>query len=135
MSIRFSTSLYQLPECLTRRLPLRCRCPALAQVSSRQERFSDYALAHLITQQGPEDKVLVAQLAGQLVGCMAVTSMVDVSPLQQNFDLQVYDQLVLPEVYEAALAAHEQRLASTIAGKLQQPLHELRCDIDSQECT
>ncbi len=96
-----------------------CRCPALAQVSSRDDRHADYALAHLIRQQTPEDKVLVAQSAGQLVGCMAVTSMVDISPLQQNFDLQVYDQLVQPEVYEAALAAYSQRVSGPAAGKLE----------------
>lgn len=95
----------------------KCRCPALAQVSGREEKPADYALALLIRQQTPEDKVLVAQSAGHLLGCMAVTSMVDVSPLQQNFDLQVYDQLVQPEVYEAALAAYEHRRSSGAAGE------------------
>lgn len=89
-----------------------CRCPALAQVPDRDERQTDYALASLIGQQGPQDKVFVAQLRGQLLGCMAVTSVVDVSPLQQNFDLHVYDQLVQPEVYEAVLSAHGQTAAA-----------------------
>lgn len=92
------------------------RCPALAQVSLREDSPPDYALARLIRQQGPGDKVLVAQSAGQLVGCMSVTSMVAVGPLQENFDLQIYDQLVQPDVYEAALAAHAQRNAGTTAG-------------------
>ena len=96
---------------------LLCRCPALAQVSLREESPPDYALARLIRQQGPEDKVLVAQSAGQLVGCMSVTSMVAVGPLQENFDLQIYDQLVQPDVYEAALAAHTQRNAGATVGK------------------
>ena len=96
---------------------LLCRCPALAQVSLREESPPDYALARIIRQQGPEDKVLVAQSAGQLVGCMSVTSMVAVGPLQENFDLQIYDQLVQPDVYEAALAAHTQRNAGATVGK------------------
>jgi len=96
---------------------LLCRCPALAQVSLREETPPDYALARLIRQQGHKDKVLVAQSAGQLVGCMSVTSMVAVGPLQENFDLQIYDQLVQPDVYEAALAAHAQRSAGATVGK------------------
>lgn len=48
---------------------------------------------------------------------MAVTSVVDVSPLQQNFSLQVYDQLMQPEVYEAAHSAHVQQAAAEAAGK------------------
>lgn len=78
-------------------------------------------MASLIKQQGPQDKVFVAQLHGQLLGCMAVTSLVDVSPLQQNFDLHVYDQLVQPGVYEAALSAQDQQAAAEVgqaAGKL-----------------
>ena len=100
-----------------RNFVLLCRCPALAQVSLREESPPDYALARIIRQQGPEDKVLVAQSAGQLVGCMSVTSMVAVGPLQENFDLQIYDQLVQPDVYEAALAAHTQRNAGATVGK------------------
>lgn len=61
--------------------------------------------------------MLVAQSAGQLVGCMSVTSMVAVGPLQENFDLQIYDQLVQPDVYEAAVAAHTQRNARATVGK------------------
>ncbi|KAL3144091.1 hypothetical protein ABBQ32_003883 [Trebouxia sp. C0010 RCD-2024] len=88
------------------------RCPALAQVPGRDESQTDYALASLIGQQGPQDKVFVAQSRGQLLGCMAVTSTVDVSPLQQNFDLHVYDQLVQPDVYEALLSVHGQQAAA-----------------------
>ena len=89
----------------------------MAQVPRRDEIQTDYALASLIRQQGPEDKVFVAQLHGQLLGCMAVTSLVDISPLQQNFNLHVYDQLVQPEAYEAALSAHGQQAAAEVAGK------------------
>lgn len=89
----------------------------MAQVPSRDEGQTDYALASLIRQQGPQDKVFVAQSHGQLLGCIAVTSLVDVSPLQQNFSLQVYDQLMQPDVYEAALAAHGQQAAAEAAGK------------------
>jgi len=42
---------------------------------------------------------------------------VAVGPLQENFDLQIYDQLVQPDVYEAALAAHAERSAGATAGK------------------
>lgn len=93
------------------------RCPALAQVCLREDSPPDYALARLIRQQGHGDKVLVAQSAGQLCGCISVTSMVAVGALQENFDLQIYDQLVQPDVYEAALAAHAQRHAGANAGK------------------
>ena len=89
----------------------------MAQVPSRDEGQTEYALASLIRQQGPQDKVFVAQSRGQLLGCMAVTSLVDVSPLQQNINLQVYDQLMQPDVYEAALAAHGQQAAAEAAGK------------------
>lgn len=92
-----------------------CRCPALAQVPGRDESQTDYALASLIGQQGPQDKVFVAHSHGQLLGCMAVTSIVDVSPLQQNFNLHVYDQLVQPDVYEAVLSVRSQQAAT---GKL-----------------
>lgn len=54
---------------------------------------------------------------GQLLGCMAVTSLVDISPLQQNFNLHVYDQLVQPDLYEAAISAHGQQAAAEVAGK------------------
>ena len=89
---------------------LMLRCPALAEVSSRDGRRADYALAHLIRQQTADDKLLVAQTADQLVGCMAVTCQVDISALQHNFDLQLYDELVQPAVYEAAMAAQQSRL-------------------------
>ena len=92
-----------------------CRCPALAEVSSRDGRHADFALAHLIRQQGPEDKVLVAQSETQLLGCIAVTSKVDISALQRNFELQAYDQLVQPEAYEAAVANFTQRLPAAAA--------------------
>ncbi|KAL0048960.1 hypothetical protein WJX82_003336 [Trebouxia sp. C0006] len=35
---------------------------------------------------------------------------------KENFDLQIYDQLVQPDVYEAALAAHTQRNAGATVG-------------------
>ena len=94
-----------------------CRCPALADVSSRDGRHADYALAYLIRQQGSEDKVFVAQSEKQLLGCMAVTSKVDTSALQQNFELQSYDQLVQPEVYEAAVARCTHRLRAAATGQ------------------
>ncbi|KAL3144843.1 hypothetical protein ABBQ38_001949 [Trebouxia sp. C0009 RCD-2024] len=46
---------------------------------------------------------------------MAVTSIVDVSPLQQNFNLHVYDQLVQPDVYEAVLSVRSQQAATETA--------------------
>lgn len=89
----------------------------MAQVPSRDERQTDYALASLIRQQGLQEKVFVAELRGQLLGCLAVTSLVDIRPLQQNFNLHVYDQLVQPEVYETALSVHGQQAAAEVAGK------------------
>ena len=111
------------------RLVESCRCPALAQVSCRDEVQTDYALASLIGQQGPHDKVFVAQLRGQLLGCMAVTSMVDVSLLQQNFDLHVYDQLVQPDVYEAVLSAHSQQSAAGNSPNLLSGTRALQCTL------
>lgn len=117
---------YPQVRTLSDRLLLVCRCPALAQLPSRDDTQADYALAHLIRQQGPHDKVFVVQLHGVLLGCMAVTNVVDVSPLQQNFDLHVYDQLVQPEVYEAALSVQSQTVTAEPGGKfnsLSLPLH------------
>lgn len=87
-------------------LALAFRCPALAQVPKQADTAAEYALARLIKQQGPCDRVLVAQSNDSLLGCIAVTSSIHIQPLQQNFDLHMYDQLLQPEVYEARLAAY-----------------------------
>lgn len=72
---------------------------------------AEYALARLIKQQGPCNKVLVAQAQDSLQGCISVTTDIDIQPLQQNFELHVYDQLLQPEVYEARLAASRNTLS------------------------
>lgn len=93
------------------RISFAFRCPALAQVPKQADTSPEYALARLIKQQGPYDKVLVAQSNNTLLGCMAVTTKILIQPLQQNFDLHVYDQLLQPEVYEARLAAYSHTLS------------------------
>ena len=59
----------------------------------------------------------MAQSETQLLGCIAVTSKVDISALQQNFELQAYDQLVQPEACEAAVASCTQRLQAAAVGQ------------------
>lgn len=108
---------------LGRELALAFRCPALAQVPKQADTAAEYALARLIKQQGPCDRVLVAQSNDGLLGCMAVTSSIHIQPLQQNFDLHVYDQLLQPEVYEARLAANIHALGE---GRAPQP-YSARC--------
>eukprot|EP00501_MAST-03F_sp_TOSAG23-6_P002443 GSMAST32.ASY1.ANO1.2552.1 assembled CDS len=77
------------------------------QVDYLQDTYGEFFVADLIGAQDEENKALVAEVEGKAVGLLALSSDIDVTLLQQCFDLESYNELIqLKEAEETGLAAN-----------------------------
>lgn len=87
-----------------------------AQSEVLTERYGDFFIAELIASQDEMNKALVAEVEGHAIGLMSCSTEIDISILQECFDLSPYDGLMKPD--ENALhAAHVTRDRATAADK------------------
>ena len=107
-------------------------CPALATLPVAEASDQEFTLARLIAKQDADNSILVAEVAGRLVGLMAITSTVDVAPLLGSFDLDAQDGLTTPETYAQiralAIDIARQRLLEELAQHAQQEGGEVHLD-------
>lgn len=64
------------------------------QVDYLQDTYGEFFVADLIGAQDEENKALVAEVEGKAVGLLALSSDIDVTLLQQCFDLESYNELI-----------------------------------------
>ncbi len=101
-------------------LPILERCeaafPALAKLPESSRPAEPFALTRVVAGQDEQNRVLVAEADGRLVGFVVVTTDVDTDSLAETFDLHPYDNFLPADVYEEQYAAareavHAQKMA------------------------
>ena len=56
--------------------------------------FEDFFIAKMIARQDKDNKVLVGQVNDKAIGMMAISTDINISFLQKNFELEEYDNLL-----------------------------------------
>ncbi len=63
--------------------------------------FEDFFIAKMIARQDKDNKVLVGQVNDKAIGMMAISTDINISFLQKNFELEEYDNLLCQDYMEA----------------------------------
>lgn len=97
-------------------LPILERCesafPALAKLPESSRPNEPFALTRVVAGQDEQNRVLVAEADGRLIGFVVITSEVDTDSLAETFDLHPYDNFLPADVYEEQYAAAREAVRS-----------------------
>jgi len=106
-----------------------------AQSEVLTETFGEYFLAELIAAQNDENKALVAQVGDKAIGLLALSSEIDVSVLDECFNLNQYDKLLKSDFVNMLEEKREQIRNDRIQyANQQKELHKKRCHEEYMKC-
>lgn len=106
-----------------------------AQSEVLTETFGEYFLAELIAAQNDSNKALVAQVGDKAIGLLAVSSEVDVSILDDCFELDQYDKLLKADFIDLLYKRREEIKQERKENMdKERELHKRRCHEEYMKC-